>query len=253
MVAYVASEETVPATTPLGPVTGPLSPAPGAPSNAGSIAVRVDPSLVDISVIDADQGVGGAGSGMVLTSSGDVLTNNHVVEGATSITATDVGNGATYRAAVVGYDKTQDVAVVKLEGASGLKTVRPGDSARLAVGGGVVAIGNARGAGGTPHEAGGSITGLDRIIVAQDTLSRTTERLTGLIETNAEIVPGDSGGALVNRAGDVVGMVTAGSMGFAFQGASNQGYAVPIDEALSVARQIEGHRSSTTVHIGATA
>jgi S1-C subfamily serine protease len=190
---------------------------------------------------------------MVLSADGEVLTNNHVIEGATTISVTDVGNGSTYDATVVGYDRSQDVAVLQLTHASGLHTVTLGGSSSMATGDGVVAVGNAEGAGGTPSYAGGSVTATDQSITAQDEVSGTSEQLSGLIETNADIVPGDSGGALVDSAGQVIGMLTAGSEGFRFAPSANEGYAIPIDEADALANQIESGQSSSTVHIGATA
>jgi len=118
---------------------------------------------------------------------------------------------------------------------------------------GVVAVGNAEGAGGTPSYAGGSVTATNQSITAQDGITGNSEQLTGLIETNASIVPGDSGGALVDGAVQVIAMVTAGSAGFQFQPSPNQGFAIPIDEADAIAKQIESGRSSSTVHIGPTA
>src|SRR5215469_8854056 len=114
------------------------------------VAQKVDPGLVDIVTSLGFQQAEGAGTGLVLTSSGEVLTNNHVIEGATSIRATDVGNGTTYRARVVGYDRGHDIAVLRLIGASGLQTVTLGNSSDAAVGQKVVALGNAGGRGGTP-------------------------------------------------------------------------------------------------------
>jgi S1-C subfamily serine protease len=150
---------------------------------------------------------------MVVTSSGEVLTNNHVIDGATSIKATDIGNGRTYTAKVVGYDKSDDVAVLQLQGASGLTTVSFGDSSRVHVGQSVTALGNAGGKGGTPSVATGTVTGLNQSITASDEGSGSSENLTGMIETNANIQPGDSGGPLVNRAGQVIGIDTAASGG----------------------------------------
>jgi len=192
---------------------------------------------------------------MVLTSNGEVLTNNHVIEGATSISVTDIGNGKTYTASVVGYDRTHDVAVIQLHDASGLQTVTTGDSSKVAVGEGVVGIGNAGGAGGAPSVAGGSVTALSQSITASDEGDGTSEQLTGLIEVNSDIQPGDSGGPLVDTSGQVVGMDTAASssQGFTFQDATGQGYAIPINAALTIAKQIEAGSSSSTVHIGATA
>ena len=175
------------------------------------IANKVDPGLVDIVSTLGDQSAEAAGTGQVLTSSGEVLTNNHVIDGATSIKATDIGNGRTYTAKVVGYDKSDDVAVIQLQGASGLTTVSFGDSSQVTVGQSVVALGNAGGQGGTPSVATGTVTALNQSITASDEGSGSSENLTGMIETNANIQPGDSGGPLVNSAGQVIGIDTAAS------------------------------------------
>jgi S1-C subfamily serine protease len=212
----------------------------------------VDPGLVDIDTTLGYDQEEAAGTGIVLTSSGEVLTNNHVIEGATSISVTDVGNGKTYTASVVGYDRTQDIAVLQLHNASGLQTASIGNSANVSVGEQVVGIGNAGGTGGTPSAAGGTVTALNQSITASDQGS-SSEQLTGLIQTNANIQPGDSGGSLVSTSGQVVGIDTAASAGFSFQSTNNQGYAIPINEAVSIARQIEAGKTSSTVHIGATA
>jgi len=193
----------------------------------------------------------------VLTSSGEVLTNNHVINGATSIKVTDIGNGRTYQANVVGYDQTKDVAVLQLRGASGLQTVNLGDSSTVAVGQKVVALGNAEGKGGTPSVATGKITGLNSSITASDEGSGTSERLSGLINHNAPIQPGDSGGPLVSTAGKVVGINTAGSSAnttayHTAQTTATAAFAIPINEALSIASQIEAGHASATVHIGTT-
>jgi S1-C subfamily serine protease len=222
------------------------------PSDASSIAAKVDPAMVDVNVTFNGQEPG-AGTGIVLTSNGEVLTNNHVVEGATSISVTDIGNGKTYGATVVGYDATDDVAVIQLTHASGLKTAKIGNSSGAAVGDAVVAIGNAGGTGGTPTATGGSITALDQAITASDEISGVNENLTGLIETDANIQPGDSGGSLVNASGEVIGMDTAAAQGFALSSQTNQGYAIPINKALSIAAQIESGSGSSTVHVGPTA
>jgi S1-C subfamily serine protease len=191
---------------------------------------------------------------MVLSAGGEVLTNNHVIEGATSITVTDVGNGQTYQGTVVGYSVTSDVAVVQLSGASGLRTVTTAAAAPVSAGEQVVGIGNARGAGGTPSEAGGAVTATDQAITASDELTGTEEQLTGMIETDADIQAGDSGGPLVNDSGQVIGMDTAGSQSFQFGSqAQGNGYAIPIGTASSIASQILADRSSSSVHVGPTA
>lgn len=255
----VSSSSPVPSSAPTTSPTstsaggGRASSASGAPSNAAALAAVADPALVDINVTDSYQAVEGAGTGMVLTSNGEVLTNNHVIEGATAINVVDVGNHKSYGATVVGYDLSQDIAVLRLSGASGLRTIERGDSSRVKVGDGVVVIGNAEGAGGTPSYAAGSVTALEQSIVAQDQLTGASEQLTGLIETNADVIPGDSGGAMIDDAGRVIGMTSAGSESYQFQTSSNQGYAIPINQVLAVAGQIEAGRASNTVHVGPTA
>ena len=222
----------------------------------GEIASRVDPGLVDVVSIDGLAQQESAGTGIVLTSNGEILTNNHVISGATSIKVTDIGNGKTYTAKVVGYDQSHDVAVIQAEGASGLTRASFGASSSVKVGDRVVALGNAQGKGGTPSVAEGNVTALNQSITASDEASGDSEQLTGLIETDAPIQPGDSGGSLVNAYGQVIGVDTAASSTYQFQGQGNSGttaYAIPISTALSIANQIEAGHGSSTVHIGATA
>ena len=216
-----------------------------------SVARKIDPGLVDVNTQTVDGPA--AGTGMVVTSDGEVLTNNHVIKGAESVTATDLGNGHTYTARVVGYDRQHDVAVIQLEGASGLATVPFGDSSSVRVGSGILTFGNAGGVGGTPSVAGGSVVGLGSSITASDpSTPGDSEKLTGLIKIDGAIQPGDSGGPLTTG-GKVVGMDTAASVGFSFQSASGAGYAIPIDQALSIAREIAAGQSTSTIHIGETA
>jgi S1-C subfamily serine protease len=224
------------------------------------IAAKVDPGLVDVVTTLGYQSGKAAGTGMVLTSTGEVLTNNHVIDGATSIKATDVGNGRTYTAKVVGYDKTHDVAVLQLQNASGLQTVTL-SSAGAQSGQKVVALGNALGKGGTPSVVSGRITGLSQSITASDQGAGDSEQLTGMISHNAPIQPGDSGGPLANTEGEVIGMNTAASdsssSGSPSQSSqaqtATQAFAIPITRASSIAGQIEAGTPSSTVHIGATA
>ncbi|HUY23249.1 MAG TPA: trypsin-like peptidase domain-containing protein [Acidimicrobiales bacterium] len=233
--------------------SSPQSSQAGGNADTSTIAAKVDPGVVDITTKLGFEGGEAAGTGMVLTSSGEVLTNNHVVAGATSISVTDVGNGQTYTATVVGTDRSDDIAVLRLVGASGLKTVSIGKSSAVAVGDAVTAIGNAGGVGGTPSVAGGSVTALDQAITASDQSDGSTEQLTGLIQTNAALQPGDSGGPLVDSQGQVVGIDTAASSGFQFQSGASEGFAIPIDHAIAIARQIISGQGSATVHIGAAA
>jgi S1-C subfamily serine protease len=223
------------------------------------IAKKVDPGLVDIDTNLGYQDSAAAGTGMILTKNGYVLTNNHVIADATTITARDVATGKTYSATVVGYDVTDDVAVLKLNDAKDLTTVNLGDSADVKRDDKVVGIGNAGGVGGTPSYAAGTVVAVDQSITATDEASSSgAEHLTGLIEVNADIEPGDSGGPLVNGSGDVIGMDTAGSsdgdVGFAASGTtSTQAYAIPIDTALAIATSIEKGQGSATIHVGKTA
>ena len=216
------------------------------------IATQTDPGLVDINTTLGFQQARAAGTGMVLTSSGVVLTNNHVINGATSITARDIGNGRTYQAKVVGYDHSRDVAVLQLQGASGLQTVTLGNSTSASPGQKVVALGNALGKGGTPAVATGHIASLGASITASDEGAGTSEQLTGLIHHNAGIQPGDSGGPLVNTTGQIIGINTAASQGTQFKSQQTQAFAIPINQAKAIAGQIEAGTSSTTVHIGPT-
>ena len=222
-------------------------------SRTSAIAAAVDPGLVDVDSTLGYQNAISEGTGQVLTSSGEVLTNNHVIDGATSIKVTDVGNGRTYPATVVGYDQTADIAVLKLQGASGLKTVTLGTSSKVTVGEHVIALGNAEGKGGTPAVATGKITGLNESITATDEAEHTSEQLTGLIRTNVPLQSGDSGGPLVTTAGTVIGMDTAASSEYELQsGAAEAAFAIPIGHAASVAGLIKAGHASATVHIGAT-
>ena len=238
--------------------------------STSQIASRVSPGLVDVTSTLGYAGATAAGTGIVLTSNGEVLTNNHVINGATSVKVTDIGNGKTYQATVVGYDASHDIAVLQLTGASGLTTAATGNSSTVRVGDNVVGLGNAGGRGGAPSVAAGTVTALNQSITASDEGSSSSEQLSGLIETNADIQAGDSGGPLVNAHGQVIGVDTAASSGSSDpfggfggsgdNGSSNSGqqtttqaFAIPINTALSIANQIESGHASTTVHIGTTA
>jgi S1-C subfamily serine protease len=187
----------------------------------------------------------GAGTGMVLTSDGEVLTNNHVVQGAWKIEA-DVPGGQTYTATVVGVDPAHDVALLQLADASGMTTVSTGESSSVTIGDDVSGVGNALGRQGPPSVATGSVTGLNRTITARDPHG-TAEKLTGMIQTDANILPGDSGGALVNGDGEVIGMITAGNSQNASSSANTTGFAIPIDTALEVVDQIHAGGGGTVL------
>ena len=219
--------------------------------NEQAVANKVEPGIVDINSTLKYENGAAAGTGMVLSSSGVVLTNNHVVEGSTSLRSTLVVGGKSYTAKVIGVDPTDDVALVKLQGAAGLKTVQVGDSSKVNLGTGVVAIGNAGGTGGTPTVDSGAITALNRTITASDSGSgANTETLHGMLQTNAPIAPGDSGGALANAAGQVIGMNTAANSQNLGGRGTSQGFAIPINKALAIARQIAAGHGGTKILIG---
>src|ERR1022692_2774895 len=218
--------------------------------NENFVASKVEPGLVDINSTLKYQDGTAAGTGMVLSSTGLVLTNNHVVDGSTHLSATLVASGRSYTAEVVGTDITDDVALLKLVGASGLKTVQVGNSTKAVLGTAVVALGNAGGTGGSPTVAVGTITALNRTITASDQGASNTETLHGMLQTNAPIAAGDSGGALADSAGHVIGMNTAAnSQNIGAQG-TDQGFAIPINTALAVARDIAAGKSSSKIQIG---
>jgi S1-C subfamily serine protease len=220
------------------------------PLNQQSVASKVEPGVVDIdAAIQYSGGTSSEGTGMILNAGGLILTNNHVINGAHVIRVTLATTGKTYNADVLGYDVTQDVALLQIKGATGLKTVSVGDSSQVTVGTQVVAFGNAQGRGGTPATAAGIINSLDKTISPTDESTGATETLRNMLQTNADVVSGDSGGPLANAAGQVIGMDTANAS--STQGSANVlGYAIPINTALTVARQIVAGQASGTVEIG---
>jgi S1-C subfamily serine protease len=243
----------VPPTTPNGPGgTGGQGGPGGQGGSAGGSTSAATAGVVNIDTNLAFGTGSGAGTGMLLTDSGEVLTNNHVVSGASDIQVEVPATGQTYRAKVVGTDATDDVAVIQLDGASGLPTVNLGDSSRVKVGDAVVAVGNAGGQGGAPTVVNGSVRALDQQITVGDPASGVQEQLSGLIQTDAPLQPGDSGGPLMDSSSRVVGMDTAAQVGRRFQ-SSNEGYAIPINHALDIAHKIEAGQSSGDIQIGAPA
>jgi len=194
---------------------------------------------------------GAEGTGMVLTSSGKVLTNNHVIRGATAIRVVVPGTGRSYTAKVVGYSVSADVALLRARGASSLKSVSLGNSSNVRVGEAVTATGNAGGTGRLTSSSG-RVTGLGRAITVRDDTGGS-QRLTGLIRANSALEPGDSGGPLLNGKGRVIGMNTAATAGDVSRTTSSGGYAIPINRAVAIVRQIQAGKASGTVHVGPTA
>jgi S1-C subfamily serine protease len=231
------------------PSTAVPAPSSGGSGVSGSLS-KVEQGLVIINTTLQYSSEQAAGTGMVINPNGLVLTNNHVIENATKITATVASTGKKYLVKVVGYDVTGDIALLQLQNPSGLHAVPVGDSSQVKTGATVVALGNA---GGRSEivPANGQITGINQTITASDqggTVS--SETLHGMLETNANIVAGDSGGPLVNSAGRVIGIDTAGNNVSFNQQQAVSGFAIPINTALSVAQQIAAGHASSTIVVG---
>ena len=214
--------------------------------NEQAVYNQVEPGIVDVTANLQYLQETAEGTGFVIdAAAGLVLTNNHVIDGATSVMVTPVMSGRSYPARVLGYDPADDVALLQVRGATGLKAVKVGDSSRVQVGTPVLAIGNEAGQGGSPTVAPGVISSLNRTIVASDETSGLTETLYGMLQTNADVRPGDSGGPLADAAGQVIGIDTAAGGDTVYSG-----YAIPINQALPIARQIAAGRPGTRIQIG---
>jgi len=183
-----------------------------------------------------------AGTGMVLTSDGLVLTNNHVVESSTQITVTIATTGESYSAMVVGTDAEDDVALLQLQGASGLATVAL-DEDEESIGDVITAVGNAEG-GGVLLAADGTITDLDATVTTAASGSLEGETLESMIEIAADVVSGDSGGAVLDAEGEVIGMTTAASS------LGGVGYAIEIDDALAIVELILAGEEIDGIELG---
>jgi S1-C subfamily serine protease len=243
MIAARSTQAEPQVVNPQGDASGPL--------NVGLIAARVTPAVVDINtVVQTSRGTTeAAGSGLILDSSGDVLTNNHVVAGSISIRVTIANRPGTFKADVIGVDPPVDLAVIHIENVSGLPSVKLADSSKLAVGDPVLAIGNALGLGGAPRVTQGTISALDQTITASENGTRS-EQLDGMIQSDIEISPGDSGGALVDRAGQVTGIITAGEAQGFRTSVSNVAYAIPSSTAKEVAHTILSGQAGNGILIG---
>lgn len=215
--------------------------------NARAIYHRLEPSVVDVTSTLRYDDETASGTGFIIDGRAAlVLTNNHVIRDATSVTARLTSTGKTYPARIVGADVGADIAILQLQGVSGLPAAPVGDSASLRLGTPVLAIGNQAGQGGQPTFAPGIINSLNRTIQANDGSSGFTETLHDMLQTSAQIEPGDSGGPLANAVGAVVGVDTA-----AGTGGAAVGYAIPIDGAMAVARQIDAGRAEPGITLGA--
>ncbi|MBV9410258.1 MAG: trypsin-like peptidase domain-containing protein [Acidimicrobiia bacterium] len=214
------------------------------PTDVQGILAKVGPSVAYVRTQDFSAGSffpsGGAGTGIVLTSDGELLTNNHVVNGATSIKVTIGNDTQSHDASVIGTDPTHDLALVKINGVSNLPTAQLGNSSDLQVGDSVIAIGNALNLQGGMTVTEGIVSALNRSISAGDQNGGSSESLSGLIQTDAAINPGNSGGPLVNSSGQVVGINTATS-----GDAQNIGFAIAIDNAKPIIDQLRKGGSSS--------
>jgi S1-C subfamily serine protease len=211
-----------------------------------AIYARVEPSVVDVTATLRYDDETASGTGFFVNSrAGLVLTNNHVIRDATSVTVTIPATKQTYQAQIVGADLSADIALLRITPLPGTVSAPIGDSASVAVGSTVVAIGNRAGAGGPPVPAPGVISGVGRTIQAADGTSGFTETLHGMLQTTAKIQPGDSGGPLADAAGAVIGVDTA-----AGTGGGEAGYAIPINAAMTVERQIARGRPAAGITLG---
>jgi len=245
----VAPAPAAPAPDPSSVEPLPSSGASGLTAAQNAIVKKVEPGLVIINTTLQYSSEEAAGTGMVITANGRILTNNHVIEGSTKISATVVSTGKTYPVKIVGYDVTGDVAVLQMQGASGLHTIPVWDSSTVKSGAAVLAMGNAEGQSEIVPAAGQVIALNQKVVAADEGGEVSSETLHGMIKTNADVVSGDSGGPLADSAGDVIGMDTAGDDGgFSQQAAS--GFAIPINTALSIASQISAGQASSTIVIG---
>jgi S1-C subfamily serine protease len=243
------------------PGSGRFNPRPFRPPQTNSapnidvnaVAAKVQPGMVDI-YTQLSSGLSGAGTGVILTPQGEVLTNNHVIDGSISIAVELLATGQRYAATVVGTVPTEDLAVLQIQGVNGVAnfpTVPLGKSSTVKVGDPIVALGNAGGVGGAPHTVSGTVQALNQTITATDIDGSHPETLSGLIQIDAPLEPGDSGGPLVNKSGQVVGIDTAASATRRFRGAGDSvGFAIPIDRALGLVAQIDSGQASSTVHLG---
>jgi S1-C subfamily serine protease len=215
-----------------------------------AIAARVTPAVVNIFTTLGDGDGETAGTGIVITPDGKVLTNNHVIEDSSEIRVQVGGEGSMLDATTIGYDAEDDIALLQIEDVSGLETAVLGDPSDVEPGDPILAIGNAQGRGGEPEVVAGEVAALDQSVTAGDG-SGDAETLHGMIQVEAAIRSGDSGGPLVNADGEVIGVNTAASVGrFQMQSTPRVAFAIPIDTAMAVVELIDAGDERDGVHIG---
>lgn len=227
--------------------SGAAAPAPVPTITLAPRAANLD-EQAGLAILDTELGyqrAEAAGTGIVLTSDGVVLTNTHVIAGSTEVTVTVGVPPVAYTATVVGSDAENDVAVLQLDNAANLDVAVIDQDEDLDIGDRVTVVGNARGASelmSTP----GVVTSMDRTITTRTEGSTTGRELGGLVEVDADVVSGDSGGAVLDEDGEVVAMTTAASTGRE----DIRGYAIPVGTALDIAAQILSGEETATVSIG---
>jgi S1-C subfamily serine protease len=221
--------------------TSTLPPAASVAADVKTALARIEPSVVLINDTITSSGAGGqggfggfggfqesgAGTGIIITADGEIVTNAHVVNGATAITVTLPNNGGTHPASIVGIDTTQDLAVIKISGVTNLKPATFANSDTAAVGDSVLAVGNALGYGGAPTVTEGILSAKGR------TLTGTSDNLSNLLQTDAAINPGNSGGPLVDSTGQVIGINVAVASGTTSEPAQNIGFSIPSNTVVN--------------------
>jgi putative serine protease PepD len=220
-------------------------------SSVKSALAKIEPSVVIINDTVTTSGNGrggfggfggfqadGAGTGIIISADGEVVTNAHVVNGATNIKVTLPNNGGTHDATVVGMDTGKDLAVIKVSGVSGLTAATFADSDTVQVGDSVIAVGNALGYGGSPTVTEGIVSAKDR------SLQDSEDNLSGLLQTDAAINPGNSGGPLVDTNGDVVGINVAVATGTSSEPAQNIGFSIPSNTVVKALPDLKAGKSS---------
>jgi S1-C subfamily serine protease len=216
------------------------------PLSNAVIRARIEPSVVDVTATLTYDDETASGTGFVIDArAGLILTNNHVIRDATSVTVTVPATDETYPAGIVGVDVAADVAVLQIRPVAGLPAAPLGNSTAVSAGARVMSFGNQAGAGGSPAVAPGVITGIDRTIQADDGAAGFSETLHGMLATTAQIEPGDSGGPLAGSSGTVIGVDTA-----AGTGGAETGYAIPINAAMAAERQIAGRQQGQGISLG---
>jgi S1-C subfamily serine protease len=229
--AEVAQQDVADATTAELPVVAATTAVASGLGDVSVIAADVVDSVVTVNVtvdIRGPRDLTGSGSGIILDTFGTIVTNAHVVADATSLSVT-LADGSTIEAAIVGIDESQDVAVLTVD-ATGLSPVSVGSTGGLVVGNPVIAVGNPLGLEGGPSVTTGIVSALGRV------LEDTSVSLTGVIQTDAAITEGSSGGALLDAEGRLVGMTTA--VGVSSVGVEGIGFAIPVETVMSVVAQL---------------